>query len=109
MNVTEMTKLLISASKSSYSINSNYNCIYLCDYCSFKGGKSFLKLHVHVLTTYGILLYIFSLYTVFVLLLIAAKERSNFTICYEIPVFVVPSVALDCQQHIWFGIFSQWS
>ena len=44
---------------------------------------------------------------------------SNFTICFEIPVFVVsgvhcynivlPSVALDCQQHIWFGIFSQWS
>ena len=46
---------------------------------------------------------------VFVLLLIVVKERSNFTICYEIQVFVVPSVALDCQQHIWFGIFSQWS
>lgn len=52
---------------------------------------------------------LFSLYTVLILLLIAIKERSNFTICYEVPVFVVPSVALDCEQHIWFGIFSQWS
>lgn len=52
---------------------------------------------------------LFSLYTVLILLLIAVKERSNFTICYEVLVFVVPYVALDREQHIWFGIFSQWS